>query len=58
MESGPWCGGDGADVDVGRGRVAGLGWRGKPTQHIVNGALLAESLQTVQHTPHPLPEGT
>lgn len=43
---------------VGGGVVAGPGWRGKPTQNIMNGTLLAESLQTVQHTPHPLPEGT
>ena len=56
--SGPRCGDDGAHMDVGRGGVAGLGWREKPTQHILNGTLLAESLQTVQHTPHPLSEGT
>lgn len=31
---------------------------GKPTQHIVNGTLLAEPFQTVQHAPHPFPEGT
>ena len=43
---------------VGGGVVAGPGWRGKPTQNIMNGTLLAESLQTVQHTPHPLSEGT
>lgn len=39
---------------------ADSGWqlgREEPTQHIVNGTLLAESFQTVQHTPHSLPEG-
>lgn len=31
---------------------------GKPTQHIVNGTLLAEPFQTVQHAPHLFPEET
>lgn len=35
-----------------------LGGRGEPTQHVVNGTLLAKSSQTVQHAPHPSPEST
>lgn len=46
-------GGNVAHVDAG-GQLRGRA----PTQHIVDGTLLAESLQTVQHTPHPLPQGT
>lgn len=44
-------------LTMGGGQLGGRGSRG-PTQHIVNGTLLAKSFQTVQHTPHPFPERT